>query len=545
MLGAVATEPLSARYRPLVLEFRVLGPLEVVGDDGPIRLGGARQRATLAILLLNANRVVSIDRIADDLYAGAPPVTAVTQVQRQISELRKLLGSDAAIDTRSPGYVITVDPEHIDLTRFERWMDDGLDALAAGDPSAASDCFARALTLWRGDALADLQYESFAQAAIERLEELRVAAIEHRIESELALGRHAQVVSELEDLARAHPLRERIHGQLMRALYGSGRHAEALDAYRSLRTRFVDELGLEPTPELRALEQAILRHDAGLAATPAASPRTHASAPVLVVADDPAAAANLLSVAAPIAGPAGEVVLACLLDDIADLRNTTAELNGLRSDVGAAVRAAAFTSTDRASDAVRLASVHDAAVVLVEHQTRTPEVAEPLSDVLLRSPADVGLLTRHVDFGVGDGIYTVFGGNEHDWAALELGARLAAATAAPLRLVGTAAGDGAGAAHRDASRLLADAALAVQRVVGVPSEPLLAAATAEALAAAVSPASLVVAGISPRWRQTGIGATRRVLIEGEVPALIVHRGLRPGILAPRQASTRYTWSLQT
>jgi DNA-binding SARP family transcriptional activator len=545
MLGVVATEALSARYRPLMVEFRVLGPLEVVGDDGPVRLGGARQRATLAILLLNANRVVSIDRIADDLYAGTPPVTAVTQVQRQISELRKLLGSAAAIDTRSPGYVITVDPEQIDLTRFERWMDDGLDAHAAGDPSTASDCFARALALWRGDALADLRYESFAQAAIERLEELRVAAIEHRIESDLALGRHAQLVSELEDLARAHPLRERIHGQLMRALYGSGRHAEALDAYRSLRTRFVDELGLEPMPELRALEQAILRHDSDLAATPATSPRTPTSVPVLVVVGDSTAAASLLSVAAPIAGPGGDVVVACLLDDVASLRKTTTDLNALRDDVGAAVRTAAFTSTDRASDVVRLASVHDAAVMLMEQQARTAEVVEPLSDILLRSPADVGLLTRRVDFAAGDGVYTVFGGNEHDWAALELAAKLAAATSASLRLVGTAAGDGAGATHRDASRLLADAALAVQRVVGVSSEPLLAAATADALAAAVSTATLVVAGISPRWRQTGIGATRRVLIEGTTPALIVHRGLRPGILAPRQASTRYTWSLQT
>ena len=165
-----------------------------------------------------------------------------------------------------------------------------------------------------------------------------------------------------------------------------------------------------------------------------------------------------------------------------------------------------------------------------------------MAAVLLRSPADVGLLNGHIDFARGDGIYAVFGGSEHDWAALELAARLAAVRAVPLRLVGT--GPRAERTQRDSSRLLADAALAIQRVVGVDSEPLLADPTPEALAAAVSPATVVVAGISTRWRQSGIGSTRRVLTQGHVPALVVHRGLRPGVLAPRHSSSRFTWSIQ-
>lgn len=263
---------------------------------------------------------------------------------------------------------------------------------------------------------------------------------------------------------------------------------------------------------------------------------------MLVVADDVSSAANLLSVAASIAGPTGEVVVTCLLDDVSHLRETAAQLNRLRGSVDCDVRTAAFTSDDRVGDVARLASVHDASALLVENAPTDTELLEHVAAVLLRSPADVGLLSGHIDFAKGDGIYAVFGGNEHDWSALELGARLAAVQAVPLRLVGT--GPPAERTQRDSSRLLADAALAVQRVVGVDSEPLFADPTPDGLAAAVSPATVVVAGISPRWRQIGIGSTRRVLTQGHVPALVVHRGLRPGVLAPRHSSSRFTWSIQ-
>jgi DNA-binding SARP family transcriptional activator len=526
-----------------MLEFRLLGPLEVIGDDGSLRLGGIRQRATLAILLLGANRVVSIERIADDLYAGEPPVTAVTQVQRQVSELRKLLGSEASIETRSPGYVINAEPGQIDLQRFERLTAEGTTSLTAGDAATAFDRFSCALSLWRGEPLGDLRYESFAQPVIERLEELRLAAIEQRIDAELLLGRHVEVIPELEGLAGEHPLRERVRGQLMRALYAAGRQAEALEVYQSVRRRFADELGIEPTPSLRALEQAILRHDPALATASGPSQARAEDGPVLVVARDVPSAANLLAAAVPLAGADREVVAVCLVDDAARLRETAAQLNRLRESVDGRVRTATFTSADPAADVNRLSAAHDAAVLMLEHATNDTHLPEPLARILLRSPADVVLVTRRVDFGRGDGIYAVFGGNEHDWAAVEVAARLAAVQSAPLRLVGTTGAPGR--PQRDSSRLLADAALAVQRVVGVDSEPLLADATAEGLAAAVSSATVVVAGISPRWRQAGIGSTRQVLARGDVPALVVHRGLRPGILAPQHAATRYTWSIQT
>jgi len=174
-----------------VLEFRILGPLEVVGEHGPVSLGGPKQRATLAILLLNVNRVVSVDRLADDLYSGAAPVTAVTQVQRQISELRKALGSDSAIATQPPGYVIRLAPEQLDLHRFERLADES----SRTEPRLAAELLREALGLWRGEALADLSYEPFARPAIERLEELRLAALEQRLEAELALGRHTEITA--------------------------------------------------------------------------------------------------------------------------------------------------------------------------------------------------------------------------------------------------------------------------------------------------------------------------------------------------------------
>ena len=399
-----------------MLDFRLLGPLEVVGENGPLTLAGTRQRATLAILLLSANRVVPIDRIADDLYAGTPPVTAVTQVHRQISELRKLLGSESSIETRSPGYVITVDPQQIDLKRFEHWTAEGATSLAAGDAVAAFERFSRALSLWRGEALADLRYESFAQPAIERLEELRVAATEQRVEAELLLGRHAELIPELEALAADYPLRERLHAHLMRALYAAGRHAEALDVYQAMRARFENELGIEPTPSLRALAQAILRHDPELATRSSPVPGRAAPAPVLVVAHSPRSAADLLSAAVPIAGPDGEVVVACLLDDASRLRETAAQLNGLRESVDGAVRTATFTSADPVHDVIRLASAHDAAVVLLEHEPSEGRLPDWLARILLRCPADVAFLTQPVDLSAGDGIYVVFGGNEHDWS---------------------------------------------------------------------------------------------------------------------------------
>ena len=168
----------------------------MVTEQGSKRLGGPRQRATLAILLLNANRVVSVDQLAEQLYAGAPPVTAVTQVQRQISELRRTLGSASAIETRAPGYVLHVAPDQLDLVRFERAAGEAVRALERDDAKAAAELLRTALELWRGPPLADLAYEPFAATSIDRLEEIRLAALEQRIDADLRLGRHADLVGD-------------------------------------------------------------------------------------------------------------------------------------------------------------------------------------------------------------------------------------------------------------------------------------------------------------------------------------------------------------
>jgi DNA-binding SARP family transcriptional activator len=527
-----------------MLEFRILGPLEVVADEGPVRLGGPKQRATLAILLLDANRVVSVERLADDLYSGASPVTAVTQVQRQISELRKILGA-SAIETRAPGYVIRLVPEQFDLKLFECRAEEASRAHAQGDARAAARLFAEALELWRGAPLADLGHEPFAQLSMERLEEMRLAALEQRIDAELALGSHAQLIGELEELIVAHPLREHFCGQLMLALYRSGRQAEALEVYRRARQMLVDEFGIEPTSALRQLERAILKQDPSLVHEQATARPTTTGA-ILVL---PAAAGldELLALAEPLASAATrEVIVARLLGDASELADETSKLNTRRASISVPSRVAAFTSRDAVADLWHLVTAHGVELVLMEAPPGIDGnlVPDGLTAILERSPADVALIApAAIDLASGTGGFVPFGGGEHDWGALELGAWLASAVGAPLNLVGTGAHPRQD--KRDASRLLADASLAVQRVVGVETTPLLAEATEEALVASVEPASVVIAGISPRWRREGVGAARRALIrDGRPPVVLVHRGPRPGGLAPHESRTRFSWSIE-
>jgi DNA-binding SARP family transcriptional activator len=527
-----------------MLDFRILGPLEVVTEDGPIRLGGPKQRATLAILLLSSNRVVSVDRLADDLYSGDPPVTAVTQVQRQISELRKLLGQAHTVETRPPGYVLRLLPEQLDLQRFERLTAEAARSFDEGEPQRAADLSREALDLWRGPALADVAYESFAQPAIERLEEIRLAALEQRIDADLALERHAELVGELEQLVAEHPLRERFCAQLMLALYRTGRQSEALEVYRGTRSRLVELLGIEPTPALQKLERAILVHDASLAAVP----RATTGQVVLVVASASDQLDALLSVAEPLALlPGRELIVARVLENQRDLEEEAAAVNARRSSLRAEVRTAVFTTTDPARDTVRLAGANDAGVVLVADSAGldADRLPDELYAIFERSPSDVAVLAARPDeTGARAGVFVPFGGGEHDWAALELGAWFASARGASLRLVGTQSDAPSG--RRDASRLLADASIAAQRVVGVETMPLLAKPTEDALVAAVEDATIVVAGVSPRWRREGIGKSRRALVRlARPPVLLVHRGPRPSGLAPRESRTRFSWTLES
>jgi DNA-binding SARP family transcriptional activator len=251
-----------------VAELRLLGPLEAVGDDGePLVLGGQKQRAVLALLLLRANRVVSTDFLVDSLWGDNPPRTATTSLQNSISSLRKLLGP-AALVTRSPGYMLVVPDEASDLARFEALVAEARTL----QPDGRADKLREALALWRGPPLADLAYEPFAQGPIADLEEQRLAAVEQRIDADLAAGRHADLVGEVEALAKEHRLRERFQGQLMLCLYRSGRQAEALEVYRATREALVSELGIEPGRELRDLQQRILEQDPKLDAPAAAEP---------------------------------------------------------------------------------------------------------------------------------------------------------------------------------------------------------------------------------------------------------------------------------
>ena len=542
MLGGAAIGPLSVRH-PL-LEFRILGPLEVLDASGaPVRLGGPRQRAVLAILLLNANRVVSIDRLADDLYGGEPPTTAVTQVQRQISDLRKLLGG--VIETRPPGYLVRAAQETLDLSRFERLAEEASSALAQGSHARAALCLREALALWRGPPLADLAYEPFAAAPIARLEELRLASVEQRLEAELGLGDHRRVVAELEALVDEHPTHERFHAQLMLALYRSGRQEDALAAYRALRQSLVETFGIEPTPELARLEQAVLGHDPSLdapapalASAPAPARRARG---VLVSARAVEGLTALAELAAPLAG---ELLLIQVLTEESELAPASARLARLRSSFATGVRAAAFVSRDWGSDLTRLASAYD--VELVAADATADVLDTPLPDALVelleRSPADVALLSgRRARPGAG-AVLVGFGGSEHDWAAVELGAWLAASTDKPLRLLALRRADTTEPA--DATRLLAAASIAVQGAVGIDAEPLLVEPGPEALITAAQDAHALVLGLSPGWRRRGLGAVRSALARDlDAPLLLVHRGPRPGGLAPSASKTRFTWSL--
>jgi DNA-binding SARP family transcriptional activator len=245
---------------------RLLGPLEMERAGSPVALGGPMQRALLARLLLDANRTVAIDRLVEDLWGEAVPASALKMVHIYVSKLRKEL-PDGMLVTRAPGYALVIEPEALDLTQFERLREQGRAALAAGFAAKAADLIRAALALWRGTALAEFG-EPFAVVESARLEELRLSSVEDRIDADLALGRHAAVVGELDALVAGNPLRERLWGQLMLARYRSGRQAEALAAYRQLRELLTTELGIEPSPALRELEHQILRQDPSLDVAP-------------------------------------------------------------------------------------------------------------------------------------------------------------------------------------------------------------------------------------------------------------------------------------
>jgi DNA-binding SARP family transcriptional activator len=525
---------LTARKRSGgTMEFRILGPLEIVADDGPLPLPGHRPRCLLALLLLDANRVVSSDRLIEDLWPGEASGAAAAALQTNVSRLRKALGADSGlVATAAPGYVLRLGPEQLDVHRFERLVEEA----AGADPETAASKLREALALWRGPALADFAYETFAQGPIGRLEELRLLAVERRIDADLALGRQARLVPELEALVAEHPLREGLRAQLMLAHYRAGRQAEALNDYQAARRSLVDELGIEPGPALQALEQAVLRQDASLELAPVAP--AHRS--LLVVGFAGRSLEPLLAIAAPLARRAErEVIAARVVERREELAGAIASLTERCNSLAARgldARPAAFTSASPGEDVSRLAAEQDVDLILAP---AGPELLDDpvLADVLRTAPCDVGI---HIGPVPAPGpILVPFAGAEHDWSAIELGAWLAGAWGQPLRLAGPAPESG-----KDASRLLANASLAVQRALGVAAQPLLLAPGPAALVEAAGEAAVAVVGLSSRWRKDGLGSTRSALAGGGSPVLLVRKGLRPGGLAPPENLTRFTWSLR-
>lgn len=515
------------------MDFRILGPLEVWDGDRQLVVRGSKQRALLAVLLLQANEIVSTDRLIDLLW-GEPPDAGGAALRVRVSQLRKALGEGgSSIVTQPPGYALKVDDDQLDLRRFE-----GLVARASdASTEDAAEQLRQALELWRGSPLAEFAYDDFAQTAIARLEELRATVIEMRIDADVALGRHREVILELETLTAEHPLREGPTRQLMLALYRSGRQADALSVYRTCRAKLVDELGIEPTPALQALERAILQQEPSLDVESVSPPERS----ILVAPLDPARFDDLLAIAEPLARrPPRELILAQLIASPGDLPAASAiarERRGLLQARGVSARSAAFTSESPGVDLVRIASEQDVDLVLVE---APPALLDDpaLQAVLLAAPCDVGVLAWR-DGAVAQGpVLVPFTGAEHDWSAVELAAWIARSRSAGLQLVGPAD------TGRDASRLLARASLAIQRALGVDAEPLLAAPGAESLVAATEGASLIVVGLFDRWRRDGLGPVRLALIrDAAPPVLLVRRGLRPGGLTPPEGLTRFTWSI--
>jgi DNA-binding SARP family transcriptional activator len=525
----------------MATELRVLGPVEALIDGRPARLS-QRPRAVLAVLLLHAGQVVPAPRLIDAVWGEQPPETAANVLQGYVSQLRKALGRES-VETRDPGYLIRVERDTLDLHLFERLATDGARALEDGRPDDAASLLREALGIWRGEALADVAEGDVLRPAAARLDELRLVALERRIEADLACGKSSDVAGELEVLTAEHPLRESLRALHMLALYRCGRQAEALDAYRVTRTQLVDELGLDPGAQLQELEQAILRHDPSLELPASPAPESRrATHTVLLAALELIALEPLLAVARPLVLEGErELVLSTTVADTASLAAVSARLRDRREQLvaeGLDVRAATFTSLTPGADLARVAREQDAELLLVDAPERLLEDGRLLG-LLDDAPCDVAVLVGG-ETRPGP-VLVPFTGAEHDWAAVELGAWLARSRGVRLVLAGSAVGD----AGRDASRLLASASLAVQRALGVDAEPRLVEPTPQSVVDAAADAGLVVVGLTDRWRREGVGRTRTALAASpRHPTLLVRRGLRPGGLAPRTAETRFTWTIR-
>jgi DNA-binding SARP family transcriptional activator len=503
-----------------MLEYRVLGPLEVITDGSPMALGGAKQRALLALLLLEGGRAVSTRRLTDDLWGATPPVSAAKALQVYVSQLRKALGGDA-IETRPDAYVVRSAGISLDLTRFEELAEAGRSQVSAGRPVEGARLFAEALALWRGDALEGLDEPGLAPLRA-RLDELRLVVYELWADARLAAGRHAELVPELALLAERHPLRERLHEQLMLALYRDGRQAEALAAFRRLRDRLNDELGLEPRSRVRRLEQSILRQDGLLEVARDEKPQRS----IVAAGPRPARLAALLG---PLAREiSGELILFAPVAAREELAAATALLEPHRSGE---TRVAAFVTRDPGRDVLRLAVDEGAELVVLE---RAPEALAATQ--LEQSACDVAVFVDADGELPSSSVTVLFGGAPEDWKAIEVAAVFSRACGVPLRLAGVHSGGG------DASTLLARAALVVQRFAGIATEPALFDPELPGSLAEIAAGGTLVAGVAG-GRGGPLPASRVRLADLGVPLLLIVPGPRPGLLAPAHTLTRFSWSL--
>lgn len=506
-----------------MIEVRLLGPVAAISDGVEVDAGAPKSRAVLALLALDHGRGVPSARLIDDLWGERPPASAAKALQVYISQLRKALGP-ATIATEPHGYRLAATAASVDVAEFEARVAAGRSALAAGHSDVAATALGDALALWRGDALEDLLGEPGLAPARAHLDELRLVVEELRAEALLAAGDAETLLPGLTGLARAHPLRERLQEQLMLALYRAGRQAEALEVYAGLRRRLHDELGLEPSPRTRELQQAILRQDTALGSR-AARP---APPPVIAVGSDPQ---RLALVAAPLArSDETELVLLTTVREPAALAGALAELAPLR---GEDVRVAAFVSRRRVADVMNLAAREVASLVLL--QVEPAELAEPLPDEVVESTCDVAIFVDGDGDIPGERVCVLHGGADEDWAGVELATALARATGRSLRLIGAQIGD------TDASLLLARSSLAVQRFGGVAAEGALFDPESPQTLRDASGASLLVAGVTA---SPGGRLAEPVVALGRlgVPLLLVRRGSRAGLLQPSQTWTRFSWS---
>jgi DNA-binding SARP family transcriptional activator len=537
------------------VEYRLLGPLEVVAGGRSVPLGGRVQRAVLSALLLHANEAVPLDRLVDAVWGTAPPPSAAHAVSVYVSRLRKQLGIDA-IGRTAGGYVLRVAPGRLDLERFEELVGQARRELAGGDAERACELFDAALALWRGRPFAASRLEDFAHSHVARIEELRLAAIAARAEARLTVGRTDEVVPELEALTLEHPHDERLAGLLMLALYRAGRQADALACYQATRSRLSVELGIDPSQSLQELERKILAQDASLSLEPA---ETEPVRSVVVLPDR----LDRLGALAELAGPFGrsrnphEVILTWIeppgpaAEVSRALAEASAVLARLRAELvegGARARVAAFTAAERGADVLRLALRPEVDLLVLGGDLSDLEdgrFGPDLDRALAAAPCDVALWFERDDPApvADDGpILVPFGALEHDWAALELAGWLASTTGRPLVLLGAAAGSNGD--QRDASRMLADAGLLIQRASGVVPEPRLVEPGRAGLLETIGEGCLVVSGVSDRWSVEGLGATRLELARSaRSPVLFVRHGQRPSGLSPPDRLTLYRWSM--